>query len=99
MVGHSIQEGLSPTLSVLFTSRWNRSSRGEPKLSICEKNLAFMWVCGNSRIQLGIVPLSGSPALPESSLGEYNIGCLAKKASTDRRSFEANKGPTSQGSR
>jgi hypothetical protein len=25
-----------------------------PNLSICERNLAFMWVCGNSRIQLEI---------------------------------------------
>jgi|GEM_PF-3790613 len=35
-----------------------------------------------------------TPALPESPLGEYRIGCLAKEASTDRRSFEANTGLT-----
>ena len=29
------------------------------------------------------------PALPESPLGEYSIRCLAKEASTDRRSSEA----------
>jgi len=34
-------------------SRCYRSLGGKPKLSICERNLAFMWVCGNSRIQLG----------------------------------------------
>jgi len=37
-----------------------------------------------------------SPALPESPLGEYSIGCLEKDASTDRRSFEANESLTSQ---
>jgi len=45
---------------------------------------------GDYRIQLGFVPPSGSPALPESPLGEYSIGCLAKEASTDRSSFVAN---------
>jgi len=50
-----------------------------PILSISERNLAVMWVCGKSRIQLGIVPPSGSPPLPESPLGEYSIRCLAKR--------------------
>ena len=33
-------------------SRWVIAEGGEPKLSICERNLAFMGVSGNSRIQL-----------------------------------------------
>ncbi len=37
-----------------------------------------------------------TPALPESPVGEYRIGCLAKRTSTDRSSFEANKGLTYQ---
>ena len=35
-------------------SRCYRSLGGKPKLSICERNLASMWICGNSRIQLVI---------------------------------------------
>jgi hypothetical protein len=35
-----------------------------------------------------------TPALPESPMGEYSIRCLAKEASTDRSSFEANTGLT-----
>jgi len=32
---------------------------------------------------------SGFPVLPESPMGEYSIGCLAKEASTDRSFFVA----------
>jgi len=35
-----------------------------PNLSIGERNLGFMWVCGNSRIQLGIVRPAGFTGLP-----------------------------------
>jgi hypothetical protein len=37
-----------------------------------------------------------TPALPESLLGEKSIRCLAKEASTDRSSFEADRGLTSK---
>jgi hypothetical protein len=33
----------------------DQSSGDKPKLSICVRNLAFMWICGNSRIQLAKV--------------------------------------------
>jgi hypothetical protein len=37
-----------------------------------------------------------TPGLPESPVGEYSIRCLAEKTSTDRSSFEANRGLTYQ---
>ena len=36
----------------LSNTRCYRSSGDEPKLSISERNLAFMWIYGNLRIQL-----------------------------------------------
>ncbi len=44
-------------LPFLFISRSYQSSGSKRKLLICERNLAFMWVCGNARIQLESFPL------------------------------------------
>jgi hypothetical protein len=39
---------------------WDGAFLSLPILAISERNLDFMWVCGNSRIQLVIAPSASS---------------------------------------